>query len=388
MSNANLPIRLAIVVTVSSTANSFVLSFAEYVASLGNEVTVICDGIERSSRSVGTGAVHQVPVAMVRNPHPLKDFRSLVSLYGYLRKENFDLIAYGTPKAALLCSIASLAAGVPKRVYQLRGLRLETTTGLKRKIFALLEKLTSACSTNILANSMSLARVYRELKLNSRREIDVLGLGSSNGVQLDYFSRDSNYPEIERQIAEQLRSGSSDLVVGFVGRLHPDKGIDTLIEAIRILRKGSAKVKLMLVGSDEGAEIDEKDFGGSIVKVGPVKDVRPYYAEMDVLILPSLREGFPNVVLEAASMSVPAVVSNGTGVIDSVEDGTTGIVVPGRDPVSLAAAIQVLAQDRKLIDELGEAARTRVEREFDQEIVWARTFEYLMKGLKQQDSTL
>lgn len=375
---SNRRVRLTIVVTAKITATSFVTCFAKYIAREGYEVTIIADGIERLSQDVGKGTLSQVPISMARNPRPWRDLRSLVALTRQLGRIKPDVLTYATPKASLLGALAGFTLRVPIRVYQLWGLRLETTNGLRQLVLGLLERLTSLLSTKVLANSHSLADKYRELGLNSGKRIDILGQGSSHGVDVEHYARTSTYPPLDPATILHLNDKGTDLIVGFVGRLHPDKGIDTLIDATHLIRADGSSIKLIIVGSDEGADFDlSENFKGDMLKVGHVNDTRPYYAAMDVLVLPSLREGFPNAVLEAAAMSVPAIVSNGTGVVDSVIDGETGIIVPVGDSRALAQAILVLATNDELRERMGTAARLRVEEVFAQEQVWGRTLTYL-----------
>lgn len=373
-------LKIAIIVTVEETAENFVFNFATHIAEQGHDVTVIASGGERDLRKVGSGSLTYLPVRMERDPHPFIDLKSLAVLGWQLKKIKPDVLTYATPKASLLGSIAGFCLRIPVRVYQVWGLRLETVQGPKRRLLALLERVTSFLSTGILANSSSLAQKYRELGLNAGRPVDLLGRGSSHGVDVDWFSRGVSNPTPEQTVGEELMGTEGNLTIGFIGRLHPDKGIDTLLDAVRLLKGQGMAVNLVLVGSDEGAELDVR--GGledHTTLVGSVDDPRPYYAAMDVLVLPSLREGFPNVVLEAAAMSVPAIVSDGTGVVDSVVDGVTGFVVPKSDPVALAVTIRRLADGEELRGQMGESARKWVEEHFDKHQVWERTLNYLVQ---------
>lgn len=372
------PIKLTFIVTAKITANTFVSKFARFAAENGFDVTVIADGVDRSRQAVGRGFLSYVPVSMVREPHIVRDLKSLILLYSELRKSKPDIITYATPKASLLGAFVGFTLRVPRRVYQVWGLRLETTRGLNRKILAVMERLTSILSTRVLANSESLASRYRAMGLNQARNVDVLGYGSSHGVDLEYFSKDSPILELDFHSRDFLAEKNKQLTIGFVGRLHPDKGIDVLLDAVELIKASGLNINLLLIGEDEGAEFKSAlEPGIDYIKISHVADVRPYYLVMDVLVLPSLREGFPNVVLEAAAMSVPAIVSNGTGVVDSVIHGETGFIIPVGDSEALAQALTKFVADSELKLDLGAAARRRVEECFSQEEVWERTLNYL-----------
>lgn len=191
-------LKIAIIVTVEETAANFVFDFATHIAEQGHDVSVIASGGERVPRKVGRGSLTYLPVSMERDPHPFLDLKSLAVLGWQLRKIKPDVLTYATPKASLLGSIAGFLLRIPVRVYQVWGLRLETVEGPRRRLLALLEQVTSFLSTGILANSNSLAQRYRELGLNAGRPVDMLGRGSSHGVDVDRFSRAAPDPSTGR----------------------------------------------------------------------------------------------------------------------------------------------------------------------------------------------
>ncbi|AGG65767.1 glycosyltransferase family 4 protein [Corynebacterium callunae] len=371
---------LVIVVTAKMTAETFVMKFATYIAQKGYRVTVIADGLNKEKVIVDNGVLEQVPVQMEREPAPLRDFKSLRNLIATLRDLQPDILIYATPKASLLTSIAGLYLKIPERIYQIWGLRLETTSGLKKFVLKIMEKMTSLGSTKILANSRSLANRYQELNLNLGKEINVVGKGSSHGVDLEFFANDRPTPGLNTEVSDFLAKTQGMIKLGFVGRLHPDKGISTLVEAAEICAINGLKISLIFVGGDEGAGIKLPEHPNlSYITVGHTSDVRPYYSIMDILVLPSLREGFPNVVLEAAAMGVPAIVSDGTGVVDSVVDCETGLIFPVGNSLALAEAIQELAKDPQLLKKMGSMGRKWVESYYSQENVWIKTLEYYLK---------
>lgn len=374
--------RIAFVVTSKVTAESFVIELASHIAGKGHEVYLIADGLPLEATRIGRGSLNQVPVAIERDPKPMADIRSLFNLWVQLRKIRPQILIYATPKASLLGSIAGFGLRVPVRIYQLWGLRLETTGGVFRLILSAMEFTTSLLSTEVLANSKSLAKKYANFRLNAGKKVRVLGKGSSHGVDISYFDKESSaITKRDSEISAFSRSGNG-LMVGFVGRLHPDKGLDTLLEAAIELKRRGKQIKILAIGTDEGADLTASyALGGDFIKIGQVADVRPYYLMMDVLVLPSRREGFPNVVLEAAAMTVPAIVSDGTGVIDSVIDGVTGIVVPVGNHLKLADALELLGDSPEVRAEYGKAARINVEENFAKEIVWKKLLNFVTNDL-------
>jgi glycosyltransferase involved in cell wall biosynthesis len=166
-------------------------------------------------------------------------------------------------------------------------------------------------------------------------------------------------------------------VVGFVGRLTKDKGVEDLCEAfLGTLASLRPDASLLLVGDFEredavASRTVERLRASSRVRVtGFVNDVAPYYGLMDVLVLPSYREGFPNAPLEAAACGLPVVGYRASGTIDAVEDGITGTLVDVGDVRSLSEAMHAYLADAALAAQHGSAGRLRVERLFRQEVVW------------------
>lgn len=366
--------RLCIMVTSPVTATTFLKGYLRFLQSDAWEVNLVCadgDGLRQFAEQEGA---RLTTLAMKRDPSPWSDIRSVLAAYRLLRQLQPDVLVYATPKASLVGALAGALAGVPVRVYELWGLRLETSVGLAQRLFRMLEALTARLSTLVIANSRSLAARAVELGVNGGRDIVVLGQGSSHGVDSSIFSPQASMPapDLEMQTAI-LKDGTP--VVGFIGRLHPDKGIDTLTEALGICVSRGLKLQLLVVGGDEGADLslllEPLRAEVPVHVVGHIPDPRPYLRMMDLLVLPSKREGFPNVVLEAASMEVPAVVSDATGCVDSVVADETGMIEPVGDASRFAAAITRLVDDGRLRAQMGSAARQWAMAHFAPTDVWA-----------------
>lgn len=222
-----------------------------------------------------------------------------------------------------------------------------------------------ACATEVVVNSRSLRDEVIAARLVSSAKVRQTLPGSSHGVDSDHFApRDR-----DTDLAERLDIPSDVPVVGFVGRLTHDKGIDTLIEACRRLHGDGVLMHLLVVGPQD--EHDSSSYvarlsetGVSTTIVGSVADVRPYFSLMTVHVLPSLREGFPNVVLEASAMGVPTVTTIATGCRDAVLDGVTGLLFATGDAVALAGILQELTHDPAGCRGLGSAAREWVAADF------------------------
>jgi glycosyltransferase involved in cell wall biosynthesis len=310
---------------------------------------------------------------MTRVISPMADLMALLSWLRVCLAERPALLITATPKASLLSLLAGKATGVHRRLYCLVGLRLEGEHGRKRQLLAAMEKLTSWAATDIVANSPSLARRYTQLRLAPAQKLRHIRPGSDHGVDTGHFSPRLPDPEL----AAELGIDRSVPVVGFVGRLTHDKGVETLIKAMDLLGEDRVPAQLLVVGPQNEPDSTAylgglTSMGHHVVAVGRVEDVRPYFALMTVHVLPSLREGFPNVVLEASAMGLPTVTTDATGAIDSVRDGETGLKVATADPRGLADAIETLLADPARARQYGVAARQWVIDGFQPESVVAR----------------
>jgi glycosyltransferase involved in cell wall biosynthesis len=320
-----------------------------------------------------TGAEYS-SIPQVREISPARDLLSLWRFYRLMRRVKPIIADVGTPKAGLLGGLAALFAGVPCRVYTLRGLRLETTTGWKRKLLWLTERIACACAHRVICVGPSLRDRAVRLKLVPGAKTVVLGNGSC-GINVERFSTRARSPAVRCVLAEQLKIPSGVPVIGFVGRLTRDKGIPELVAAFSKLRQNQPSLRLLLVGDFEDGDPvpavirKQIETDGSIIRTGFVRDTAPYYGLMDAFVLPTHREGFGEASLEAQASGVPVVTTTATGVIDSVVDGITGFLVPVGNSDLLATRIRQLLQDGSLRDRMGQAGRKWVVQQFRQEIV-------------------
>lgn len=292
---------------------------------------------------------------------PMSDLLALAAWWRLLRRIRPELVVSATPKASLLGQLSARAVGVPDRLYYVGGLRLEGTAGWRRALLTAMERLTTQSATAVVANSASLARRLRQLRLVSEAKLHRTAPGSSHGVDTEHFL--PRAPDLA--LARSLGMQPDVPVVGFVGRLTRDKGIDVLVAAAEQVQRRGLALQVLVIGPT-----DEPDSQASLrclesarVPVfigGVVDDVRPYLSLVDVHALPSHREGFPNVVLEAAAMAVPTVTTNATGAVDSVLPGRTGLVAPVADVDAFADALFSLLEDRGIRARMGAEARAWV----------------------------
>lgn len=362
-------------VTVGVTADVLLRGQLRYLQSSGFAVTVVASPGPELERVAAREGVDVVPVPMQREIAGTADVRSLQALIATIRSLQPDIVNASTMKAGLLGTIAARAAGVPVRIYQLRGLRLETEHGMKRAVLAATEVVAATCATDIICNSESLLAQYAN-RFAPARKCRVLGAGSSNGVDTERFDR-SRWSAKARSIRDELGIPRDSLVIGFIGRPVVDKGVAELLDAIEIVRERHPNVHLVIVGAGFAGdridpEITPRLRASHVHLVDRVDEPAPYYALFDILAFPSHREGFPNVPLEAAAAGLPTVGARATGTRDVIVDGVTGALVGIRDARALAAALSAYAASTDLRRTHGTAARERAVREYGQAIVWQR----------------
>jgi glycosyltransferase involved in cell wall biosynthesis len=299
-----------------------------------------------------------LPIPIRRGLAPVADALSLIRLCRVLHRLQPDATEFSTPKAGLLGNLAAKLCRVPIRVYMLRGLRLETLTGFKRFLLLASERIASACAHHVVCNSRSLRAKAFSLQVAPPQKLHLIGCGSSNGVDTEQFSPGPD----EIRNATGIPSGAP--VIGFVGRLTRDKGVPELIRAFDQILETVPSARLLLVGwfdqSDDA--LDETlrrkiQAHPSIVYTGYVADTAPYYRAMDVMVLPTWREGFPNVVLEAAATAIPVVTTISTGSRDAVIPEVTGLLIPPGYPEAIAEAVLRLIRNPRERARMGSAAR-------------------------------
>jgi glycosyltransferase involved in cell wall biosynthesis len=340
----------------------------------GFSVTLVSSPGALSDRTAEIQGVEAISIPMSRGIALVADMVAMVRLWRAIRRIKPDITEFSTPKAGLLGTIAAKFAGVPRRVYMLRGLKLERSRGLKHRLLLISERIAAACADVVLCNSASLRAEAAALGICPVGKLRLLGAGSSNGVDVQRFAPGRN------EMGAKLGLPAGAQVVGFVGRLTRDKGVPELIEAFELILAKAPNARLLLVGWFDKAEDAISEELQDRIRAHPqihitgfVSDTAPYYRAMDVLVLPTWREGFPNAVLEAAATGIPVVTTIATGSRDSVVPEVTGLLIPPGYPVAISEAVVRLLRDGDLRWRMGLAARAWVLEHFVDEQVLERT---------------
>ncbi len=368
--------KICYVTTIALTIKAFFVPQIKDIASKGYEVTVICSPDDNLKYQLGEN-VKYVPINIARGISPGTLFKSIIDLTRVFKKEKFDIVQYSTPNAAFCASIAAKIAKIKIRNYHLMGLRYLGFNGITKNIFRILEKLTCVLSTHIECITQSNLEMCIREKLFMPEKATIVWNGSTGGVDLHRFDVSKKF-EWRKAIRQKLNLKEDDFVFGFVGRITRDKGINEIIQAFRHTDK---KCKLIIIGDAEGIKtLDSVVWNYAlenpdIIICDSVLDIECYYAAIDVLLLPSYREGFGMVIAESAAMGVPAIVTNIPGPIDVVDVGKTAFTVEVGNIDELAKEMSKFLNNPDLATEMSGNCVEFVRSKFDSEILCEKIIE-------------
>ena len=328
------------------------------------DVTLVANlGGQRDVSSWLPKEVHTVDIPIQRKISPLSDMDCYFKLKHLFKKEKFALVHSVSPKAGLLAMIAASHAKVPVRIHTFTGQVWSTKTGLKRFILKALDRSIAARTTVALVDSKTQMEFLVKHKIITDSSSQVLGDGSISGVDCERFKPNL---QVRLDVRKQLGTDKSSVVMLFVGRLKKEKGVNELIEAFIHAKSDYSYMELWFVGPDEEDMQQKVGPLNGIKYISFTSEPQKYMASADILCLPSYREGFGSVVIEAGACGVPSIGSNIYGLQDAIVDGETGILVNPKSVDALATAMLQLSQDESMRVQMGKAAQKRVIDSFSQ----------------------
>jgi len=369
------PVRICRVATVPLTFATLLREQVKRVVEAGFDLTLVSSPgpqLEQVADESGARA-HGLP--MPREMSPFRDLAALWALARYLRRERFDLVHSSTPKAGLLVALAGTMARTPLRLHTYTGQPWVELRGPMRWAALNADRAVGRLDTHLYCDSESQRRFLVAHDIVPEAHLRVLGAGSISGVDVRRFD-----PEARRHDGQRTRDGlgigHDAVVMVFVGRVTRDKGVRELIAAFAQLASEQPDLHLLLVGPQE-PERDplpletqhEIASHPRIHAVGFTDSPERYLAAADLFCLPSYREGFGSVAIEAGAMRLPSVVTGVTGLVDAVVHEQTGLVVPPKDTEALVQALRRLIGDADLRNRMGAASRERALRSFDADVV-------------------
>jgi glycosyltransferase involved in cell wall biosynthesis len=235
----------------------------------------------------------------------------------------------------------------------------------------MLDKLIAKSATHLLADSFSQRQFLINEHVVNENKIKVLGKGSICGVDIQRFQPN---PKAREQIRRDLNISADAIVYLFLGRLNKDKGVQDLANAFVGLAAKMPSTHLLIVGPDEEG-MDEKlgvilhQVLSQYHRVGFTARPEDYMACADIFCLPSYREGFGSVIIEASATGLPAIASNIYGLVDAVNNNETGLLHPPKDIEEIQKLLLRLSESHALRERMGAAGMTRARQYFSSELV-------------------
>ncbi len=372
MQNMN-KIKLALVATVPSFFVHLINNIQKYQQG-DFEVTLITSKHEYSAYLRENYGFNIIEIEIARDISLFKDLESIWNLFIHFKKKKYDIVHSATPKAGLVVAIAGFLARTPVRIHTFTGQVWANLNGPLRWIQKKIDQFIILINTRTYADSPSQIQYLIDEGVTKVGRVHCLNLGSLGGIEPKKFQL-SNIDELRYSLAKQLEIPESAKRILFVGRITPDKGIHELVEAFLIVAI-TTDAYLLLVGTAERL-ISKKDQElyqtitnhPRIRSLGFQKNPAFYMMTSDFLCLPSYREGFGTVVIEAAAAGICALGTDIPGLRDAISDKRTGLLVPARNTAELANAMKLLCDDNNLRGTLSRQAQLRATTEFNFNII-------------------
>lgn len=349
--------RVLEVINLSASAINFIGGQFKYLREEGGyDMHLICSPGEGIESFCQENEVHYYPVELRRQVSLINDIKALTKICRYIKQNEIDIVVAHQPKARLLGMLACMLTGVRHRIIFSHGILYETMTGLKRWLIMQNEKFTSRLATRVVCVSQYVKEFRLADGIDKPSKQVILGRGTCNGIDtINKF----NPSLVDNNVIADLRNkyglASDDFVIGFCGRLVRDKGVVELLSAYNILveKHPEISIKLLVVGEAEKRDglpqetLDIINKGKGIVFTGAVNysEIQNYYMLMNVLVLPSHRDGFGLVAIEASAMEIPAIVSDYTGCRETIIPNETGLYI-NKDPMSIVRAVEICLNTR------------------------------------------
>lgn len=357
--------RVCFVMTSPFAYESFVLP---HVERLSSECTVtVCFNRDESSIPVHFPEnVRFVSMPIVRDVSPLKDIAVLWRLWLFFGRERFDMVFSITPKGGMVAMFAAALARTKCRVHCFTGQVWATRRGLARNLLQMIDRLLGLAATHLLADSASQRAFLIAARIVPEKKVFVLGSGSICGVDLKRFKPDL---EARMRVREQLGLLGNEICLLFVGRLTEEKGVADLLRAFQKVSSRYSMLRLILVGPDERGMAKQWSEVAGVIWVGYSQVAQDYMAASDILCLPSYREGFGLVLIEAAATGLPVVASRIYGITDAVIENETGLLHEPGNVSDIADKIEILVSSYELRRKFSERAQYRAKNEFSMDRV-------------------
>lgn len=353
----------------------FVKELSLYLVERENyEVTWLAGDDERIHKFVSKHEhIRFIPLNMKRGLG-LDGPKIIWKMYRIFKREKFDIVQYSTRNAGTWAAIAAWMAGIKTRLYCQWGMMFIALKGFKRFLLKWDEKLIVKLSTVVESESFSMYNLAIKHGIYTPKKASVIWNGSACGVAVEKYDM-TNKVTWRKEVRDEFGISDKAIVFGYCGRITRDKGLNELFGAFKQVTENMPEGKdayLMIIGRNDHAEtINQELFTWAkscpkVIFTGFTNNVPKYYSALDVFTSLSYREGFGLVVIEAAAMGVPGIVTDVIGQVDTIEHMKTGYSVPEHDVEHVVKAMNFYINDPDKAVEMGETARKVVEEKYDQ----------------------
>lgn len=369
-------IKICHVASVDITVKFLLMPQLKFLQAQGYDVYAVCSE-GKWIKDIKAQGIKVETIRIKRKISPLSDLVSLFELFFYFRREKFDIVHTHTPKPGLLGQLAAKMAGVPIAINTIHGLYFnENSSIIKRNLFIFTEKIAARCSDLIFSQNKEDINTIIKEKIANPERIKYLG----NGIDIEKFNSKRFSKEFILNKKKELGIDPDFKIIGMIGRLVREKGYLDLFAAFKKVLEKFPKLSLLIIGPEDTEKKDSfspmiiKNYGieDNVIFLGERTDVDELCSLMDIFVLASYREGFPRAVIEAEAMKIPVIVTDIRGCREIVKNGKNGILIPVKSPDKIFKAITFLLNNKEKAKELVENGRIRVEKEFDERIIFDR----------------
>lgn len=368
------------IINLASSARNFIGGQFEYLHQHGYNMHLMCTPDELIYDYAQKNHIKYKPILLIRTLSVWNDIKSFFIICKYIKDNNIDTVIAHQAKARLLGTTAAFVMNVPNRIIFAHGVVFETLVGFKRRLIILMDKMVAAMSHKTVCVSCSVAKVRQDYNIEKSKRVYILGSGTCGGIDTKNLFNPIRLDATEQELLKsKLGIKKVDFIVGFCGRMVRDKGIKELVEGFDLAKRRltGKKMKLFIIGDSEVRDSIDKELLAYInnhecvihIKKIDHTEMYKYFALFNIIVLPSYREGFGMVTIEAAAMNVPAIVSKSTGCIDSIIEGKTGVYCE-ITPESIAEKIEFMINNPIKTEEMGRSARELVVNKYDSSIIW------------------
>ena len=362
----------------------------KYISNNGFNVFIASsygDGVDQVEKREG---VKHFDIPMSRSMNPFMDLIALFHTLKLILKLRPQIVHTHSPKAGIVGMLASFICRVPVKIHTVAGLPLLEEKGFKRKLLIYVEKLTYSCANYVLPNSNNLKSIILGEIYKKESKVIVIGDGSSNGIDLDYFASDAVSNSEVGLLRREYNINVDDIIFSFVGRLAYYKGINELVEAFTLLNKKYSNLKLILVGPIEDLNplkeetLNKIKNNQNIISVGHQEDIRPFLKVSDIFVFPSYREGFPQSLMQAAAMNLACIATDINGCNEILDNNKTGLLIKVKDAKAIVDACEMLINNEDLRHEFANKARQKMEEKFEQKKFWNKMINFYKSCLEEK----